>query len=515
MNTPEALNQVTVQKVTAQEESWVGLLLNSKYKNKFVIVYCLLAALPPLIFPHPVLLLPLAVIPLGLIFILKKPFVVCLIFILFSFFRLHEVFPQLDPIKIPLLTALASYFVLAWHIILTRKVKTYWRYEHTIFGRFFGWVVIGIVFSSHPGSAFGSFTSVYMKIGIMVLAISWLMTEKWHFRLAHLLIICAGLAVGGVTLFNKANGIGLVEETRVTIPGTSLGDPNDLSLVLSFPMSFAIAFAATRGTGKFKTLLGLIGFGVFISAILATQSRGGLLATVAVLGIFGLRIIKSKLLLISIGSFGLMILVAAAGISDRKSGGASEEGVDESAMGRIHAWEAAFLMGLRNPMTGVGLSMFLDNYWDYATHSRAQGKAHVTHSTWFQVLAESGFVGLGLFLFLIYTMFLSIRGNLARLDKLRGTPEYEPSMTAITVGTYAGLVGFCVSGSFLSQGFLWPIYIITSIGIAIANFMDNHYPEPEPELKNEEGMADKKGKSAKALKRKGSLNAKPVNPLAR
>ena len=490
MNNPEALNKVTVQ------ESWIGLLLNSKYKNKFVMLYCLLAAVPPLILPHPVALLPLAVIPLGLLFVLKKPFVVCLTFILFSFFRLHEVFPQLDPIKIPLLTALGSYFVLAWHIILTRKVKVYWRREHRIFARFFGWVVLGILFSSHPPSAFGSFTSVYMKIGIMVLAISWLMTEKWHFKLAHFLILSAGLAVGGVTLFNKANGIGLVEDTRVTIPGTSLGDPNDLSLVLSFPMSYAIAFAVTRGTGKIKTLLGLIGFCVFISAIIATQSRGGLLAIIAVMGIFGLRIIKSKLLLISIGSFGLVILIAAAGISDRKSGGAAEEGVDASAMGRIHAWEAAFFMGLRNPMTGVGLSMFLDNYWDYATHSRAEGQAHVTHSTWFQVMAEAGFVGLGLFLFLIYTIFLSIRATLARLDKLKGTPEYDPHITAITMGTYAGLAGFCVSGSFLSQGFLWPVYIITSISIAIANYMDNHYPEPEPELKNEEGMADKKGKTA-------------------
>jgi hypothetical protein len=50
-------------------------------------------------------------------------------------------------------------------------------------------------------------------------------------------------------------------------------------------------------------------------------------------------------------------------------------------------------------------------------------------------------------------------------------------MTAIAVGTYAGLVGFCVSGTFLSQGFLWPIYIITSISIAIANYMDCNYPQ--------------------------------------
>ena len=278
-------------------------------------------------------------------------------------------------------------------------------------------------------------------------------------------------------------------------------------------MSYAIAFAATRGTGRFKTLLGLIGFATFVSAIIATQSRGGLLATVAVLGIFGLRIIKSKLLLISIGSFGLMILVAAAGISDRKSGGQGEEGVDESAMGRIHAWEAAFNMALRNPMTGVGLSLFLDNYWDYATHGRSEGQAHVTHSTWFQVMSESGFIGFGLFLFLIFTVFMSVRNSLMRLDRNRGSPEYDPQMTAITVGTYAGLVGFCVSGTFLSQGFLWPIYIITSITIAIANYMDHTYPEPIEETDDTKQSIVKKSKDK--INGKGLPNVKHAEKLAK
>ena len=138
-------------------------------------------------------------------------------------------------------------------------------------------------------------------------------------------------------------------------------------------------------------------------------------------------------------------------------------------------------------MTGVGLSLFLDNYWDYATHSRAEGQAHVTHSTWFQVMAESGFFGLGLFLTLIFTVFMSIRLSLDRLDRLRGSPEYDPSIAAITMGTYAGLIGFCVSGSFLSQGFLWPIYIITSISIAIAHYIDIYFPV----LKSDDETADK------------------------
>ena len=491
----------------------VETVFANRHQTVVASIYCALAILPGFIFPHPIALLPLAVIPLGLLFILKKPFVVCLIFILFSFFRLQEVFPQLDPMKIPLLTALASYFVLAWHIILTRKVEVYWRREHTIFARFFGWVVIGIAFSSYPPAAFNSFTSVYVKIGIMVLAISWLMTKKEHFKLAHFLILCSGLAVGCVALYNKSNGIGLVEGTRVTIPGTSLGDPNDLSLVLSFPMSYAVAFAVTKGTGKFKTFLGILGLITFLFAIIATQSRGGLLAIVAVLGVFGLRIVKSKLLLISVGSFGLMILIAAAGISDRKSGGAAEDGVDESAMGRIHAWEAAFNMGIRNPLTGVGLSLFLDNYWDYATHDRADGKAHVTHSTWFQVLSESGFIGFFLFIYMIYTIFLSIRNSLMRMDRNRGSPEYDPHMSAIAVGTYAGLVGFCVSGTFLSQGFLWPVYIITSISIAIANYMDRYYPEDNEETEQSKPSIVKK--SMDGINGKGLPNAQQFKKLAK
>ncbi len=53
-------------------------------------------------------------------------------------------------------------------------------------------------------------------------------------------------------------------------------------------------------------------------------------------------------------SIGLLALIVLAGISDRASGGAAEEGVDESAMGRIYAWQAAINMAIANPFTGVG-----------------------------------------------------------------------------------------------------------------------------------------------------------------
>ena len=77
-------------------------------------------------------------------------------------------------------------------------------------------------------------------------------SKEGDFALAARAFVLAGMLVAGVALSNAANQIGLVEGTRVTIGrdiGSVLGDPNDLSLVLLFPLSFAIALVLTPRTG--------------------------------------------------------------------------------------------------------------------------------------------------------------------------------------------------------------------------------------------------------------------------
>ena len=158
-----------------------------------------------------------------------------------------------------------------------------------------------------------------------------------------------------------------MEGTRVTIGramGSVLGDPNDLSLVLCFPMSFAVALIMTERTGWLSRAFGLYGFITIAMAILATQSRGGLLGIVAVCATFAARRVKSKAVLIGGGIMGLMVLSAAAGLSGRQSGGAAEGGVvDESAEGRLYAWQAAIRMAVGRPLTGVGLNNYVANYY--------------------------------------------------------------------------------------------------------------------------------------------------------
>ncbi|MGX1925058.1 O-antigen ligase family protein [Vibrio sp. NH-7] len=421
--------------------------------------------------PHPALIAVLCLVPFGILFVLNQTFWLVSLFVLFSFFRIHEAFPALYSLKIPLLLSLGALSALMWHTIISRQVKTYWHPNLTQLAAFWLLVIIGIVFASNPGISIAFFKNIYWKIIVMTLAIAWLVDTEDAVKKIATLIIISGILISGVAIFNSLNGIGLVEGTRVTIGrhlGSMLGDPNDLSLVLMFPLAFAISFATTKNIGMAR-LLGIVGVLLAIWAVLATQSRGGLLGSLAVFGMFGLRLIKSKTLLITLGVVAASALFLAAGISDRQSGGAAEEGIDASAMGRLYAWEAAFKMAVSNPLTGVGLDNFYVNYFFYSPHW--DGLNHAVHSTWFGVLAETGFLGLLVFIWLIIGLLKTSRQTMKSLDA--NPALFSPLFVATSMAVYAGIVGTIVSGTFLTQGFTWPIYILAALCIAISRITQN------------------------------------------
>ncbi len=290
----------------------------------------------------------------------------------------------------------------------------------------------------------------------------------------------SGILVGSVALLNKFNGIGLVEGTRVTIGrdiGSMLGDPNDLALVLLFPAGFALSYMLNRGISWPTRFLAVLAFGCVLCAVVATQSRGGLLGICAVMGLFAYRRVKSKAVLITIATVALLALFAIAGVDDRASGGAHEAGIDESAMGRIYAWQAAFKMALHNPLTGVGLNNFILNYWIYSDFW--DGKNHAVHSTWFGVLAESGFLGLIIFISMMILIFRGVMTALTRLAPDVETIELKNRLEAYALaeGILASLVGFAVSATFLTMGFTWPIYILLALSVGIGRYSSIYQSE--------------------------------------
>ena len=310
----------------------------------------------------------------------------------------------------------------------------------------------------------------------MTLAIAWMARTERDFRTAVTVFIASGVAVAAVVLYNQAEGISLVQGTRVAIGrdivdetgariDAILTDPNDLALILLFPLAFALGRIVYR-----RSILDLVfsiaGVGIIIAAIVATQSRGAIIGVIAVVGTFLYSRFRSKSVAIVAVLIAGVALVGAMKIADRHTGGLvdlTEGGVDELSQDRLEAWETAFKMARMHPLTGVGIGNFGSLYFGYTDFWA--GREMATHSMWFQLLAETGFIGFGLFVAMIVASFVA---NLRTLNRL-AVMNAPATLRATCIGLHGALAGTCAAGTFLSQAYTWPVYVTVGLIAALTS----------------------------------------------
>jgi O-antigen ligase len=426
---------------------------------------CAAASLPWVVTSSPFAPLAAAGGIVALLVAIHQPLLVCIGFVAFSLFRLHEAYPFLMPLQLPLgLAALTA--VALFCNALAGRIKVVWPAEIRLFLAFFFVVTIGSVFALSPSLSFEFWNEIYFKIALMTLALAWLPRTKDDFHLVARVIAISGLLVASVAISNKLNGTNLVEGTRVTIGlqvKSTLSDPNDLAFLLLTTLSFSIALLTGR-TGWTNRLIGAACVLAVLVAIVYTQSRGAVLGVLAVFGAYGLLFVRSKTVLIVACIIGAAALYLAMGISERMSRVAPAEGLDASAAGRLDFWITALKAAALRPLTGVGLANF--PWFNYIQ----TGQYMATHNTWLQVLAETGFPGLALFGLMVARAF---RTSL-RAHRVLSAAEIRSPVQPVAYGLVAAIAGFCMAGLFLSQGFSWSIYVIVALAAAVGRYVDEN-----------------------------------------
>jgi O-antigen ligase len=469
-------------------------------------------------------------------------------FVCLSYFRIHEAYPFLIPLKLPLVFGTASLITLAiismkvirssdtrkshwlalallatvlmvdvvmltglsdpgtshhrilfvltmllaasafyaWYRTLDGMNAVRWGNEVRLFVAFFILVSIGVSLARNPSVAFEYWNNNFWKIGAITLILAWVVREERDYRAALWMLLASGCLIALVTCHNWLFDIDLVEGTRVTIgmtlfstpddianavPGlpikgsSQLGDPNDLALVLLFPVGLALAVLVQFGLRSAIGWLSGIALPLLIAAIVMTQSRGAALGVVAVFGAISLFYIRSKFLLVVLMLVGTLGLVALMDIGGRQSGGLAElegHGIDRSALERIHAWGAAISMTGSWPLNGVGLNNFTDQF---RAHTPVwSGRNMAAHSTWFEVMAETGIPGIALFFAVLISVVVALHRSWITLQRY---PD-EITLRAFCMGLFAALAGFCAAGTFLSQGFRWPLYLLIGFAAALS-----------------------------------------------
>lgn len=509
----------------------------------------------PVLYSNPAMLLLVASVPLAP-YVLRPAVPLLLLFVSFSFLRLHEAYPFLLQFSLPFLLGGAgtAAFVLAacnrtgqagllsgwpslalvatlyafilaslpidlgpmanvwdrlsafgvailaitafvsWMLWLERLDGVRWGPEMRAFAAFFIIVTIGMPFARELADAYGLWLATYWKVISTTLALAWLIRSAQSFFLTLSIIITSGLLLSAVAIFNGVYGIDLVEGTRVTIARTLyltpdelaaqlegrnviaasrslIADPNDLALVLLFPFGFAVAGALRSGLPPALRMVCILALPALILALVYTQSRGGGLGMMAVLGVVFYRSIKSKLILLPLIAAVAVGLFVGMGISERRIGGGDvlNSDLDESAESRIHTWAAAINMSIANPLKGVGMNNFPAHSREYSVVWFEFDKA--VHNTWLAVLSETGIPGLIAFVAMYYLTMRSLIGTSAQLAQREQLRRLLP----VQLGLIAGLAGFAVSGTFLTQHLTWSFYIQFGIAVAFVRYVNAQF----------------------------------------
>jgi putative inorganic carbon (HCO3(-)) transporter len=65
-------------------------------------------------------------------------------------------------------------------------------------------------------------------------------------------------------------------------------------------------------------------------------------------------------------------------------------------------------------------------------------------------------------------------------NRILAAAHSAASTRAAALATLAGIAGFCMSGTFLTQGFTWPIYILLAMTAAVGRFAQNEAKDRKP-----------------------------------
>jgi probable O-glycosylation ligase (exosortase A-associated) len=129
---------------------------------------------------------------------------------------------------------------------------------------------------------------------------------------------------------------------------------------------------------------------------------------------------------------------------------------DASAMARINAWKMAFNMAKDRPLGG-GFDAFHD--YSFALYAPDPDDVHASHSIYFEVLGEQGFVGFGLFLMLGLMTWRSASWVIGRTRRDR-EKRWAADLAAMV---QVSLVGYASAGAFLGLAYFDFYYTLIAV----------------------------------------------------
>lgn len=285
-----------------------------------------------------------------------------------------------------------------------------------------------------------------------------------------LLTICASvLALHGVEQAITGigwTGEGLSQGTRIQYVGI-FNDPNDLGLLFVMCLPMAFYLSGRGGLLGLRRVFWLALAGLLVYGCYLTNSRGTMLALLALLAIYTWK--KYGVLVA-----GTLASVALAGLMALPSRMQELDVSEESAMGRVEAWYEGIQMFMSHPLFGIGAGGYSDMY------------NLTAHNSFVLVLAEMGFIGFTIFLaMVVYCFRMTLVPMRLGDEMIDDVPMEVPDDVALeqwrtdralTFSLLLSLSGFFTSAFFLSRSYVAILYVLMALVVANYTRLRRQYP---------------------------------------
>ena len=248
-----------------------------------------------------------------------------------------------------------------------------------------------------------------------------------------------------------------------------LGDGNDfgLSVVTVFPLIMYLFLTAKKRMSRMLYLAMTI---ALVLAVIGTQSRGASLGVGATLLVLWLTSQKKVLGFLALGVLMVTALLFAAPQYFERMGTLSHYQTEGSAKGRLDAWATGIRMAKMKPVFGVGPGNF-GRYNDNRT----------AHSIYFLALGELGLPGAFAVIYFVVGNFRHVRRNIRNCR----TQDDDLGYGKFFIHLFCSMLGFAVSGAFLSCLYYPHIFIVGGLIVAAhciyTNDLEEHKSKLQPD----------------------------------
>jgi putative inorganic carbon (hco3(-)) transporter len=356
--------------------------------------------------------------------------------------------------------------------------------QYPILLMFFGVMLLSHVFNGWIGGAIeqiGKFAPVVLAFVVFANGLD---RRSRVLKIMATFALCAAvLAVHGIEQQQTGlgwTGVELSQGTRIQYVGI-FNDPNDLGLLFVACIPMAAYLSSRGGLLGLRRLFWLVITGVLVYGVYLTDSRGALLALLAVMGV---HVWQRKGVFVA-GTLGAMAVAVLLALPSRFSEIDAEE---ESAQGRIESWYEGLQMFQGHPVFGVGPDM----YTDY--------NPLTAHNSFVLILAETGIIGYTLWLaFVVYCFRMMWTGSRPQPmpawdEQGDGDPEADDiemdfiemdfealdarieEGRAIAMTLLLSLIGFFIAAFFLSRSYVIILYLLTAL--VVAHYADIRRDDP-------------------------------------